>query len=128
VFGGLGGVFLFEELERGASGVMTGFAFPEVLRDVYAAFAAGNVELARRIFYWFLPLIRYEAQVGVGLAVRKEIYRLRGLISSGRLRAPRGKLDEQVHEELQRMTKSLGLSFSAVLAAEPGEVVGRAAT
>ena len=87
-----------------------------------------NVELARRIFYWFLPLIRYEAQGGAGLSVRKEIYRLRGLIKSGRLRAPSGKLDEQVHEELQRIAKSLGLSFSADLAAEPRDVIEREAT
>ena len=30
IFGGLGGSFLFEELQRGAIGTMTGFAYPEV--------------------------------------------------------------------------------------------------
>lgn len=127
IFGGLGGVFLIEELSRGASGVMTGFAFPEVLRDVYAAFAAGETEQARRIFNRFLPLILYESQGGPGVLVRKEIYRLRGLIASNRLRAPATALDDHVSEELQRIARAVGLSFSANLAIEPRETIERAA-
>jgi 4-hydroxy-tetrahydrodipicolinate synthase len=125
IFGGLGGVFLMEELARGASGVMTGFAFPEVLRDVCSAFAAGEVERASRIFYRFLPLILYESQGGPALLLRKEIYRLRGLIASNRLRAPSVELDQQVPGEIQRIAATVGLSFSATLAVEPRDFIQR---
>ena len=37
IFGGLGGVFLLEELISGATGAMTGFAFPEVLVRIMGA-------------------------------------------------------------------------------------------
>ena len=37
IFGGLGGVFLLEELMAGATGAMTGFAFPEILVKIVTA-------------------------------------------------------------------------------------------
>ena len=47
---------------------------------------AGNVERAHAIFAQFLPLLVFEQQPGVG--IRKEVYRLRGLIECGRVRRP----------------------------------------
>ena len=64
IFGGLGGMFLLEELQRGASGTMTGFAFTEVLVAVYDAFNAGDLKKAESIFDRYLPLIRFENQPG----------------------------------------------------------------
>ena len=66
-----GGLFLPEELSRGADGAMTGFAYPEMMVDVCRAHAAGDVERAHDLFDAYLPLARYEQQSGVGLAVRK---------------------------------------------------------
>src|SRR3712207_2050940 len=42
VFGGLGGMYFYEELVRGASGIMTGFAYPHVLVETYRLFVEGE--------------------------------------------------------------------------------------
>lgn len=87
-----GGLFLPEELSRGADGAMTGFAYPEMMVDVCRAFAAGDVEKAHDIFDAYLPLARYEQQAGIGLAVRKHILAERGVIASAAIRKPGPKL------------------------------------
>ena len=87
-----GGLFLPEELTRGADGAMTGFAYPEMMVEVCRAFAAGKRERAQDIFDAYLPLARYEQQAGIGLAVRKHILRERGVIASATIRKPGPKL------------------------------------
>ena len=82
VFGGLGGVSAYSELLRGASGTMTGFAYPEVLKAVRLALAAGDRERAAAVFDAVLPLIAFEGQVGVGLPIRKEVLRRRGRVDA----------------------------------------------
>jgi len=88
VFGGLGGVGLLDELAAGAAGAMTGFSHPEGLRAAIDAFAEGGHVAARRAFEPWLPLVNHEAQPGIGLAVRKEILRRRGLFDDGVVRPP----------------------------------------
>ena len=78
---GNGGQFLPEEMARGADGAMTGFAYPEMMADVVAAHRAGDRERAQDIFDAYLPLVRFEAQPGLGLAVRKHILWTRGAIA-----------------------------------------------
>ncbi len=87
-----GGLFLPEELVRGANGAMTGFAYPEMMIDVCNAYKAGNVDRAFDIFDAYLPLARYEQQAGIGLAVRKHILAQRGAIASAAVRKPGPKL------------------------------------
>ncbi|MCM0035040.1 MAG: dihydrodipicolinate synthase family protein [Burkholderiaceae bacterium] len=87
-----GGLFLPEELVRGANGAMTGFAYPEMMVDVCNAYKAGHVDRAFDIFDAYLPLARYEQQAGVGLAVRKHILAQRGAIASAAVRKPGPKL------------------------------------
>ncbi len=89
---GNGGVFLPEELRRGADGAMTGFAFPEMMAGVVDAHFAGDAQRASDIFDAYLPLARYEQQPGPGLAVRKYILAKRGAIASDTQRAPRALL------------------------------------
>lgn len=103
ILGGLGGVFLLEELLAGASGVMTGFAYPEVLVKVVALFRAGQRDEAADLFYRFVPLMRFEFQEGIGLAIRKEIYRRRGALSDNSTRAPGPTLDEATRAALDRV-------------------------
>lgn len=109
VFGGMGGVYFYEELLRGAVGTMTGFAFPEVLVAVYTAFAAGSRPQAREMFYRYLPLIRYEGQPVIGLAIRKEILRRRGVMTSAAIRHPGPTLDAGSRAELDEILSALGL-------------------
>lgn len=109
IFGGLGGLYAFEELNRGACGIMTGFAYPELLTEIYAEFSKGNKTKARDLFHRALPLIRYEAQPGINLAIRKEILKRRGVIKTSRLREPAPTLDEEGVRELSELIHSLGL-------------------
>ena len=80
---GNGGLFLPEEMSRGADGAMTGFCYPEMMVGVVNAFAEGNVDRAHEIFAAYLPLARYEQQQGIGLAARKYVLAKRGVIKSG---------------------------------------------
>ena len=105
IFGGLGGLYFYEELLRGACGIMTGFAYPEILMQIYGSFSTGERESSRGLFYRALPLIRYEAQPLVGLAIRKEILRRRGLIKSAVLRDPATKLDAESLKEIDELVK-----------------------
>jgi 4-hydroxy-tetrahydrodipicolinate synthase len=66
IFGGFGGMYLYEELSRGASGIMSRFAYPEILVEIYRLFTGGERKEAQRYFFEYLPLIRFEAQLGVG--------------------------------------------------------------
>lgn len=103
IVGGLGGMFFFEELERGADGMMTGFSYPEILVAIYRAYTRGNKQEAARIFYEACPLLRYEFQPGIGLALRKEIYRQRGAIKSAFVRHPGAQIDEHLRRELAQV-------------------------
>src|SRR6186997_162519 len=78
---GNGGLFLDFEMERGADGAMTGYAFPDMLVDVVRLSKAGRREEAHDLFDAHLPLIRYEQQPGVGLAVRKHVLMRREIIA-----------------------------------------------
>lgn len=103
VLGGLGGVFLLEELLAGASGTMTGFAYPEVLVRVVAEFRAGRLNEAADSFYRFAPLLRFEFQEGVGIAIRKEVLRRRGAIAHAGVRPPGAALDPHTLKALDRV-------------------------
>jgi 4-hydroxy-tetrahydrodipicolinate synthase len=103
ILGGLGGVFLLEELLAGAAGVMTGFAFPEVLVSVVSLYREGRIDEAAGVFYKFVPLMRFEFQEGIGMAIRKEVFRRRGALADGSTRAPGAMLDEGTRAALDRV-------------------------
>lgn len=103
IFTGNGGIYLPLEFARGTDGIMTGFAFPELLIEVYARFREGEEDEAFDVFDSYLPLIRYEQQPGVGLAIHKQILHQRGIITSPTLRAPGPKLDRDDLAELNHL-------------------------
>ena len=113
IFGGLGGVYLLEELQRGAVGTMTGFAYPEILARIHALFAAGDVEGAARVFDTYCPLIRYEFQPKIGLALRKYIYMRRGAIACDAIRSPGLRIDAVTARELEAVVARTGLAIDA---------------
>jgi len=88
VFGGLGGLGLLDELMAGAAGAMTGFSHPGVLGAVLRAWDASGYEQARATYLPWLPLVNFEAQVTVGLAIRKAALRERGVIANADVRRP----------------------------------------
>jgi 4-hydroxy-tetrahydrodipicolinate synthase len=103
IFGGLGGVFLLEELLAGATGAMTGFAFPEILVKIVSLFRAGRVDDAADAFYRAVPLMRFEFQEGIGMAIRKEVLHRRGALASPATRPPAAALDKPTRAALDRV-------------------------
>lgn len=97
---GNGGVFLDFEMERGADGAMTGYAFPDMLVDVVRLSGEGRRDEAHDLFDAHLPLIRYEQQPGVGLAVRKYVLTRRGVIASETQRKPGSSLTDKARAEV----------------------------
>jgi 4-hydroxy-tetrahydrodipicolinate synthase len=94
IVGGIGGMYLLDELRRGSSGTMTGFAFPEVLLAICRAWERGDQRAAAETYYKYLPIIIFEGQPKVGVAIRKEVLRRRGLIDCARIRQPGLTLDD----------------------------------
>lgn len=103
IFGGLGGVFLLEELLAGAAGAMTGFAYPEMLVAIVRFFKADEIDQAADLFYRYVPLMRFEFQEGIGMAIRKEVLRRRGALDHAAVRAPASALDKATSEALDRV-------------------------
>jgi len=97
---GNGGLFLDFEMERGVDGAMTGYAFPDLLVDVVNLSQAGKRDAAHDLFDAHLPLIRYEQQPGVGLAVRKYVLKKRGKIASDAQRKPGSSMSALARSEV----------------------------
>jgi 4-hydroxy-tetrahydrodipicolinate synthase len=105
---GNGGLFLDFEMERGADGAMTGYAFPDMLVDTVRLSAAGERDKAHDLFDAHLPLIRYEQQPGVGLAVRKHVLKRRGIIASDAQRKPGSGLTPKALAEVEYLLARVG--------------------
>ncbi|PJI91991.1 4-hydroxy-tetrahydrodipicolinate synthase [Yoonia maricola] len=113
---GNGGLYLLEEMLRGADGAMTGFAYPEMMAQVVAALRGGDLDRARDIFDAYMPMVRYEAQPGLGLAIRKYTLAQRGVIAHDTVRKPGTVLSAASKAEVNALAarqsvklKSLGL-------------------
>ncbi|MCK0150505.1 dihydrodipicolinate synthase family protein [Marivita sp. S6314] len=102
---GNGGMYLLEELLRGADGAMTGFGYPEMMRQVYDTFVGGDLDRARDIFDAYMPMIRYEAQPGMGLAIRKHTLAQQGVIAHPTLRKPGAGLSAAAIAEVDALAE-----------------------
>lgn len=112
VFGGLGGIGLLDELTAGAAGAMTGFSFPEGLRECVCAYRNGGYERARAALLPYLPLINFEQQPRIGLGIRKEALRRRGLIRDASVRAPGIAMPEELSMQLDRHMAAISLEVN----------------
>jgi 4-hydroxy-tetrahydrodipicolinate synthase len=88
VFGGLGGTGLLDELAVGSAGAMTGFSVPEGLLACVGAYREGGFDAAREVWRDYLPLVNFEFQAGIALALRKHSLVHRGLIDTPAVRPP----------------------------------------
>lgn len=104
---GNGGLFLDFETSRGADGAMTGYCFPEMLVGVVEHQAAGRRDEAHDLFDAHLPLVRYEQQPGVGLAVRKYVMMRRGVLASDAQRRPAAPLTAATRAEVDYLLDRL---------------------
>jgi 4-hydroxy-tetrahydrodipicolinate synthase len=104
---GNGGMFVDFELERGSDGAMTGYAFPDMLVELVDAASALDRNRAHDLFDAHLPLLRYEQQPGVGLAVRKYILQKRGAIAHDTQRRPGSSLSATARAEVDFLLERL---------------------
>jgi 4-hydroxy-tetrahydrodipicolinate synthase len=102
---GLGALYGLFDLQAGSAGFNTGFAFPEVLMAMVKAARAGNWSRAQEIYTRFLPLVVFEQQPGV--AIRKEILRLRGGLKTSKVRHPGAALQPATAEQLRKLIDAL---------------------
>ncbi len=109
IFGGLGGMYLLDELARGSAGAMTGFAYPEVLVAICRAMDEGDRAEAERVFYRHLPLLLFEFQEGIGVGIRKYALQQRGLIANARVRHPGPQITAETRQEFHQLAATVGL-------------------
>jgi 4-hydroxy-tetrahydrodipicolinate synthase len=107
---GNGGLFLDFETERGADGAMTGYCFPDMLVDVVRLTSSGQRDAAHDLFDAHLPLIRYEQQPGIGLAVRKYVLMRRGILDSDAQRKPAQTLSAVAKAEIDYLLSRIARS------------------
>jgi 4-hydroxy-tetrahydrodipicolinate synthase len=108
VFGGLGGLGLLDELGAGAAGAMTGFSHPEGLRATLDAWEQGGYTAARSAYLSWLPLVNFEAQPRIGLALRKEILRRRGVFEHGGVRPPAPSVPPRLLDQMSAHLDAVG--------------------
>ena len=126
---GNGGLFLDFETERGADGAMTGYCFPDMLVEVVRLSSAGHREAAHDLFDAHLPLIRYEQQPGLGLAVRKYVLMRRGILASDAQRKPASILSPLAKAEIDFLLSRIArVDQRAALPAETVAPTGLAAS
>ena len=101
VLTGLGALYASFDLSRGSKGFMSGFGFPEVMQAMVRAAREERFDRVQEIYERFLPLIVFEQQPGV--AIRKEVLRLRGVIATNRVRHPGACIDEATSLQLRAL-------------------------
>ncbi len=111
IFVGNGGLYVPQELRRGADGIMTGFAFIEMLVNLFDLFNNDSKETSEDLFDQYLPLIRHEQQFGIGLALRKLVLQKRGIIKFSKVRAPGPILTKEDTEEMNHLLRRLKLKL-----------------
>ena len=104
---GNGGLFLDFEPERGADGAMTGYGFPDMLTQLIELSSLERRDEAHDLFDAHLPLIRYEQQPGIGLAVRKHVLMRRGVIATDAQRKPAQTLSATARAEVDYLLSRL---------------------
>lgn len=109
IFGGLGGVYLYEELCRGGAGAMSGFAYQDIFVKMYDLIQAGDKKGAGEVFYKYLPAIRLQFTQGLLISLRKEIMKRRGLMTCTRMRHPGAEADQTSIDEMFALLDALSL-------------------
>jgi dihydrodipicolinate synthase/N-acetylneuraminate lyase len=112
VFGGAGGRYLMDELNRGAIGAMPASELTEVHVRIYELHRAGDVAGARALYDRTLPLLTFQTVFRMDMT--KEVLRRRGLVESTHVRVGAVPLDAGDHAELDAL-----LAGAADLLLEP---------
>jgi 4-hydroxy-tetrahydrodipicolinate synthase len=100
------GITLMADLEAGATGTMTGGGYPDGIRSIYDAFAAGRRDDAAAAYARWLPLINYENRQ-CGFATAKILLKEGGVIRSDAVRAPVQTVHPRQREGLLAIARTL---------------------
>ena len=101
VFGGAGGRYIVDELNRGALGAMPACELTEVHVRIYELHRAGDVAAARALYNRSLPLLTFQAVFRMDMT--KEVLRRRGVLRSSHVRVGAIPLDAVDHAELDAL-------------------------
>ncbi|HSV44421.1 MAG TPA: dihydrodipicolinate synthase family protein [Ramlibacter sp.] len=92
-------ITLLPDLEAGATGAMTGGAYPDGIRAIMDAWQAGRREEAIAAYGRWLPLINYENRQG-GILTAKALMKEGGIIASEAARHPFPQMNPHVRAGL----------------------------
>lgn len=99
-------ITLLADLDAGATGAMTGGGYPDGIRQITDAYAAGRREEAVAAYARWLPLINYENRQ-CGLAACKALMKEGGVIASEAVRAPLSNLHPATRAGLMETARRL---------------------
>lgn len=112
VFGGLNGIWLLGELDRGACGNMPNCALTDVQVQIYNLYRDGRRAEAEALHLRLLPLLVLGSQYGVAFA--KEVLWRRGVVRTKVARDPQAApLDEYDLADLERFMEQLKPALTA---------------
>ena len=101
VFGGAGGRYIMDELNRGAIGAMPACELTEVHVRIYERYRAGDAVGARALYDRTLPLLTFQTVFRMDMT--KEVLRRRGLVGAAHVRVGAVPLDAGDHAELDAL-------------------------
>ena len=110
IFGGLGGIYLFNELSRGGSGTMPACQFADVMVDIFNLWQKGNKEEARDCFMAVQPALVMEGLYK--MTFMKECLKRRKVFKNTLTRTPEPALDKHDLEELDAIWERFVALFS----------------
>lgn len=102
VFGGQGGIYLLDELQRGVSGNMPACHISDVLVGVWEAWTGEDKEAAARLYERILPLMVFERCYGGG-PVYKAVLQQRGVIRFTGTRGGTNGFDDVAQRQLRKI-------------------------
>lgn len=105
VFGGAGGRFLIDELNRGAIGSMPSCELAEIHVAIYESYLRGEQQHARQLFNRLLPLLNFQSVFR--MAMTKEVLYRHGLVTSTHVRASNPSLDSGDIQELATLLSDI---------------------
>jgi 4-hydroxy-tetrahydrodipicolinate synthase len=109
IFGGAGGGYFIEELQRGSSGTMPFCSQPEAFVEIWNLCQDGDTGAARDVFNRMIAPIAHVSGQGNGIYyhVHKEILRRRGVIRTAKVRSPAPPVDAQTRQEIETLIDAL---------------------
>ncbi len=100
------GITLLADLEAGATGAMTGGAYPDGIRQILDPWRAGQHEEAALAYQRWLPLINHENRQG-GILTAKALMKEGGVIACEAPRHPFPEMHPATRESLLRAARRL---------------------